>query len=66
MAYLTAQRILYSGNKAELSRQTGINLRTIFNRREHPEKTTVRELALIAKVKHMSATSVMEILEDLA
>lgn len=66
MAYKTASERLYGGNKAELSRLTGINVRTLFNRRKHPEKTTVRELALIAKVKHMSATSVMEILEDLA
>ena len=44
MAYLTAQRILFDGNKAELSRQTGINLRTIFNRRDHPEKTTAANL----------------------
>lgn len=66
MAYKRASDRLYSGNKAELSRLTGISERTIYNRRSHPEKTTVRELALIAKVKHMSATSVMEILEDLA
>ena len=66
MAYLTAQRILYSGNKAELSRQTGINLRTIFNRREHPEKTTIQELAYIAKARGLGIAEVIEILEDLA
>ena len=64
MAYLTAQRILFSGNKAELSRQTGINLRTIFNRREHPEKTTAAELAAIAKAKGLSISEIIEVLED--
>ena len=66
MAYLTAQRILYGGNKQELSRQTGIALRTLFNRQNSPEKTTIQELAYIAKARGLSGAEVMEILEDLA
>lgn len=64
MAYLKAQRILYSGNKNELARQTGMNRRTISNRQKHPEKTTAAELAAIAKAKGLSISEVIEVLED--
>ena len=64
MAYLTARRILYSGNKNELSRRTGMNRRTIANRQNHPEKTTVQELAWIMKEKGLGVAEVIEVLED--
>lgn len=66
MAYLKARRILYSGKKKDLAEVTGLSYRTIFNRQREPEKTTIQELACIAKAKGLTGAEVMEVLDDLA
>lgn len=64
--YKTTKRILFGKGKAELAAKTGIGLRTLYNRAKEPEKTTARELALIAKEKELSTAEIMLVLEELA
>lgn len=64
--YKTTKRILYGKGKTDLAARTGICLRTLYNREKEPEKTTARELALIAKEKGLSTEEIMLVLNELA
>ena len=64
--YETARRLMFDTNKAKLARETGIEERTIYNRRAHPEKTTLREYAAIVKARGLTPDEQELILKDLS
>ena len=64
--YDLTRRTLYGTNKTDLARQTGMTRATIYHRVEHPERTTLQELAWIVKARGLTTEEVMMILDDLA
>ena len=62
--YDLTRRMLYGTNMSKLSRDTGIQRQTLYNRRDRPDKTTLSELAQIVKARGLTAEEVMLILKD--
>ena len=50
-----ARRYLLEGNQSKLSRESGITVRTLYNRRQQPGKITLDELAGLARAREIDA-----------
>jgi hypothetical protein len=55
------KRVLYDVSLSELAISAHVSLNTIYNRKNHPETTTLREMQLIAQKLH---TTVVNLLQD--
>lgn len=56
-----ARRYLLEGNQRELSRESGITIRTLYNRRQQPGKITLDELAGLARAREIDAEELYKV-----
>lgn len=56
-----ARRYLLEGNQSKLSRESGITVRTLYNRRQQPGKITLDELAGLARAREIDAEELYKV-----
>lgn len=56
-----ARRYLLEGNQSKLSRESGITIRTLYNRRQQPGKITLDELAGLARAREIDAEELYKV-----
>lgn len=56
-----ARRYLLEGNQSKLSRESGITIRTLYNRRQQPGKITLDELAGLARAREIDAEELWKV-----
>lgn len=56
-----ARRYLLEGNQNELSRVSGITVRTLYNRRQQPGKITLDELAGLVRAREIDAQELYKV-----